>query len=385
MSVYPLPQQLLGSLANSHQIGQTEVLCSYKSHKHQQWGRDERSHGHSHQRLPSGTSENLPEPTQKFDLAGKHDLQCLHSYFYTSPKESLESCLPSGMQTRDLLVPESLKYTVTCPGPPDGASPREQQDQAKPQRELPRLATGLRDLQQDEEKQKGKTSTSYCCSTSITLPNTYFQARLRGQAQPCLKSRRLQRCPAPAGSSLHAGLAGAGTASVRPFGCGHAWWLARGDDRTRLPSTLAAVGWVQGSRTRKGFELARSRLRSHRRDLAGGGRDANTSRRERRLFGHRTAALCSLCCRWESAPGNLLAQRGNRDNHGFYLFRGKMCSVHSRPNGPHGAWSMSYFYLLHYLLPMGDDSKYCQSIHSHPPSQSLELLLWPSTPCIKYI
>lgn len=62
-----------------------------------------------------------------------------------------------------------------------------------------------------------------------------------------------------------------------------------------------------------------------------------------------------------------------------------MSSVHSRPNGPHGAWPMSHFYLPHYPLPMGDDSKYCQSIHSHPPGQSLELLLWPSTPCIKYI
>lgn len=26
------------------------------------------------------------------------------------------------------------------------------------------------------------------------------------------------------------------------------------------------------------------------------------------------------------------------------------------PNGPHGAWSMSYFYLPYYLFPMGDDT-----------------------------
>lgn len=43
---------------------------------------------------------------------------------------------------RDLLLPESLKYTVTCPGLPDGASPREQQDQAKQQRGPPRLGNG---------------------------------------------------------------------------------------------------------------------------------------------------------------------------------------------------------------------------------------------------
>lgn len=237
-----------------------------QSHKHQQRDREERSHGHSHQRLPSGTLESLPEPTQKSDLTGKHDLRCSHSNFYTSPQRSLKSCLPSRMQTRDLLVPESLKYTVTCPG-----SPREQQDQAKPQRELPRLATGLRDLQQGEEKQKGKTSTPYCHSTSITLPNTYFQARLWGQAQPCLKSRELQRCPVPAGSSLRAGLAGVGTASARPAGRGHERWLSGRGHRTRLPSTLAAVGWVQGSKTRKGFVLARSHLHSYRRDLAGEG------------------------------------------------------------------------------------------------------------------
>lgn len=65
-------------------------------------------------------------------------------------------------------------------------------------------------MQQGEEKQKGKSSSLHCHSMSVTLANTYFSACLRGKAQPCLKSRQLQQCIAPIGSSLHAGLAGAG-------------------------------------------------------------------------------------------------------------------------------------------------------------------------------
>lgn len=232
------------------------------------------------------------------------------------PSKSLKSCLPSGVQTTDLLIPESLKYTVTCPGPPDGTGCREQRDQAKLQRELPRLATGLGDVQRGEEKQKGKTSTPHCCSTSITLPNTYFQACLRGQAQLCLKSRRLQRCPAPAGSSLHAGLAGAGTGGMCPSVRGDEWWLAGRGHRARLPSTQPQrAGHREAEQGRVLCWHAAASTATAGTWLERG--HANTCRRERRLFGHGTAALRSLCCSWGPAPGNVLAQRGKRDKPRF--------------------------------------------------------------------
>lgn len=239
-------------------------------------------------------------------------------------------------------------------------------------------------MQQGEEKQKGKPSTPYCCGMSITLRNTYFQACLWGQAQLCLKSRRLQRRPAPAGSSLHAGLAGAGTAGMCPAGRGDERWLVGRGHRARLPSTQPQrAGHREAEQGRVLHWHAAASAATAGTWLERG--HANTCRRERRLFGHGTAALRSLCCSWGPAPGNVLAQRGKRDNRVFYLPRGQMCSVHSRPNGPQAAWSMSHFCLPRYLLPVGDDSKYCQSVRSHPPSQSLELLPWPSTLCIKYI
>lgn len=71
--------------------------------------------------------------------------------------------------------------------------------------------------------------------------------------------------------------------------------------------------------------------------------DANTSRRERRLLEHRTAALCSLRRSWGPAPGNFPAPRGNRGNRAFSSVQRKdalIQCVNSRPDGSPGAWSL---------------------------------------------
>lgn len=60
----------------------------------------------------------------------------------------------------------------------------------------------------------------------------------------------------------------------------------------------------------------------------------------------------------------------------FYLFRGKIAQF-VQAHGPHGARSISHFYLPHSLLPL--------EVTVNSVSQRLKLLLWPSTPCIKYV
>lgn len=72
---------------------------------------------------------------------------------------------------------------------------------------------------------------------------------------------------------------------------------------------------------------------------------------------HTLLQLLQLASQPKKCPGK---NRQYRQSW-FYLFRGKMCSVCSRTHGPHGAQSISHFYLPHYLLPMGDDTKQSQS------------------------
>lgn len=219
---------------------------------------------------------------------------------------------------------------------------------------------GLGELHQGEEKQKGKISTSCCHSTCITLPNIYFQACLQRPAQPCLKNRQRQRCPVLAGSSHHAGLAGAGDrqhASVWLW----SWAVTGGEGALQLASFHPGrSGLGVGKQNKEGFCAG---MQPPPQPPQGPGW------RGVMLTPPRGSRGCSGITQQHSAPsaaaedqprGNFLAQRRNRDNHAFSPFRAEMCSIHSRANGPCSTQPMSRYYLPHYLLPIEDDSKYCQ-------------------------
>lgn len=247
--------------------------------------------------------------------------------------------MPSEMQTRDWLVPQTLKFS-DLPCLPRQSLPGS--SRTKPNHSASSL--GHSGAQGPAAGRRGTPALWWpvCPPTKCLSTAVRASSALPGK-------EHLQQSPASVGSSL-----------LGMPGCVHLAAVTRGG-RWEGDTTLGFLPLRPQQAEHREAEQGRA-LCWHAAASAAttgtcwGGEMSTPSKVVEAVWALHSSTLLlllQLVTRPKEFPGTKRQQR----QLWFYLFRGKMYSVCSKPHGPHGAWSISHFYLPHDLLPMGDDSK----------------------------
>lgn len=242
---------------------------------------------------------------------------------------------------------------MTCPACLDRATQRAA-GPSQAQCKLPRSQRGSG----TRSREKGNSSTLVAC---LSPPHSLGTAGRAGSALPgkghCSRALRSGQQPP-------------GVRRVCLSGCGDKRWLAGRCHHTRLPPSPATAGWAQGSRTRR-VCAGTQPLPQPPQGPAGEGRCPHLPR------GWRHCTLCSSCCSWHPSPKNVLAKTGNTGNHGFTYSEERCAQFVREPTV-----LMGHSPLATFICP----TTFCPwEMTLNRVSQRLQLLLWPSTPCIKYL
>lgn len=269
--------------------------------------------------------------------------------------------MPSGMQTREWLVPSEPK--IQWPAlPPQTGPPREQQDQAKPQCKLPPWS------QQGSgtcSREKGSISSLVACLSPL-------QTLESGQAQPRLeRDTRSRALPRRAAASWGCQAVSLCLATVTRGG-----W--RGGDTTLalLPPRpqQAEQGEAEQGRALCWHAAAAAATAG---TCWGWGGDASTPR---------GAGGCLGIAQQHSAPAAPSAAAGGRAQSISWHKEAAMVLTYSEKRCVQSAWDpmalMGHGPLATFICP----TTFCPwEMTVNSVSQRLKLSLWPSTPCIKYI
>lgn len=247
--------------------------------------------------------------------------------------------MPSEMQTRDWLVPQTLKFS-DLPCLPRQSHPGS--SRMKPNHSATSL--GRSRAQGPAAGRRGTPAPWWpgCLPTKCLSMAARASSALPGK-------EHLQQSPASVGSSL-----------LGMPGCVHLAAVTRGDQQEGDTTLGFLPPWPQQAEHREAeqgrafcWHAAASTATT---GTCWGGEMSTPSKGVEAVWALHSSTLL-LLLQLETRPKKFPHTKRQQRQLWFYLFRGKMCSVCLKPHGPHGAWSISHFYLPHYLLPMGYDSK----------------------------